>query len=219
MRRIPLICVLLAALLLLSLAGCEDASPVLAGTPTPAATPTPLPDPFSAEITAEPIPTDLLGNQILLDDHYFQYLSFGELRVYEYDDGTFLDGLCVNAFPLPLDGEVDSPEGFGRVQVSHYSLNDHVVEGLECLDIGVVEFQLGIDLGQDHFRRDIACRMPAHPVSEDNKPGLGPNGEIGCYRVFLIVARALADARGDVVAGFTRSPYHARLLPPRRWTS
>jgi len=75
--------------------------------PTPAATPTPLPDPFSAEITAEPVPTDLLGNQILQDDHYFQYLSFGELRVYEYDDGTFLDGLCVNAFPQPLDGEVD----------------------------------------------------------------------------------------------------------------
>ena len=104
MRRALLLLFALAALLLL---GCENAEPVLAATPTSAATPTPLPDPFSAEITAEPIPTDLLGNQILLDDHYYQYLSFGELRVYEYVDGTFLDGLCVNAFPQPLDGEVD----------------------------------------------------------------------------------------------------------------
>ena len=34
---------LLVVLMLFALAGCDDASPVLAGTPTPAATPTPLP--------------------------------------------------------------------------------------------------------------------------------------------------------------------------------
>ena len=101
--------IVLAAVVLMGfvLAGCEDAAPVLAGTPTPAATPTPLPEPFSAEITAEPLPTDALGNTIDGGDHYWQYLSFGALRVYEYDDGTFLDGICVNAYPLPLDGEVD----------------------------------------------------------------------------------------------------------------
>ena len=107
MKRILPILALLALLALLPLAGCEDATPVLAGTPTPAATPTPLPEPFSAEITAEPLPTDALGNPIGGDDHYWQYLSFGALRVYEYDDGTFLDGICVNAYPLQLDGEVD----------------------------------------------------------------------------------------------------------------
>ena len=105
MKRLLAIALLLT-LLLLPLAGCEDATPVLAGTPTPAATPTPLPDPFSAEITAAPLSTDALGNVIEGDDHYWQYLSFGALRVYEYDDGTFLDGICVNAYPLPLDGEV-----------------------------------------------------------------------------------------------------------------
>ena len=97
----------LAVFALLPFSACQNDTPVLAGTPTPAATPTPLPDPFTAEITAEPVPTDTLGNAILGDDHYFQYLSFGEMRVYEYGDGTFLDGLCVNAFPQPLDGEVD----------------------------------------------------------------------------------------------------------------
>jgi hypothetical protein len=107
MKRSLLIVLVAVALISLALAGCEDATPVLAGTPTPAATPTPLPEPFSAEITAEPLPTDALGNTIDIGDHYWQYLSFGALRVYEYDDGTFLDGICVNAYPLPLDGEVD----------------------------------------------------------------------------------------------------------------
>jgi carbamoyl-phosphate synthase small subunit len=41
----------------------------------------------------------------------------------------------------PLDEVVESPEGFGRVEVSHYSLNDQVVEGLRCLDIPAFSVQ------------------------------------------------------------------------------
>ncbi len=107
MMKRKLLPIWIVALLLLALAGCENATPVLAGTPTPAATPTPLPDPFTAEITAAPIETDVLGNEIDGENHYWQYLSFGALRIYEYDDGTFLDGICVNAYPLPLDGVVN----------------------------------------------------------------------------------------------------------------
>ncbi len=47
-------------------------------------------------------------------------------------------GFAVDA---PLEGESDSPEGFGRVRVSHISLNDQVVEGLECLDIPAFSVQ------------------------------------------------------------------------------
>lgn len=47
-------------------------------------------------------------------------------------------GFAVDA---PIDGEFESPAGFGRVQVSHYSLNDQVVEGLECLDIPAFSVQ------------------------------------------------------------------------------
>ena len=36
---------------------------------------------------------------------------------------------------------VDSPAGFGRVRVSHVSLNDDCVEGLECLDIPAFSVQ------------------------------------------------------------------------------
>ena len=32
-------------------------------------------------------------------------------------------------------------EGFGRVEVSHYDLNDNVVEGLNCLDIPAFSVQ------------------------------------------------------------------------------
>lgn len=47
-------------------------------------------------------------------------------------------GFAVDA---PIDGESQSPEGFGRVRVSHISLNDQVVEGLECLDIPAFSVQ------------------------------------------------------------------------------
>ncbi len=45
------------------------------------------------------------------------------------------------AVDMPVEGEVASPEGFGRVQVSHISLNDQVVEGIECLDIPAFSVQ------------------------------------------------------------------------------
>lgn len=97
---------LLAALLAAGLcSACVHVEPELVGTPTPPASPTPEPDPFQLELTAAPVETDQLGKRIETEDHYFRYyLSFGDLRVYEYGTGTFLDGVCVNAYPLPLDG-------------------------------------------------------------------------------------------------------------------
>jgi len=47
-------------------------------------------------------------------------------------------GFAVDA---PIDAELESPEGFGRVEVSHFSLNDNVVEGLNCLDIPAFSVQ------------------------------------------------------------------------------
>ncbi|MCS4276229.1 carbamoyl-phosphate synthase small subunit [Mycetocola sp. BIGb0189] len=45
------------------------------------------------------------------------------------------------AVDLPIEGSHESPEGFGQVEVSHYSLNDNVVEGLRCLDIPAFSVQ------------------------------------------------------------------------------
>ena len=47
-------------------------------------------------------------------------------------------GFAVDA---PIDGVLESPAGFGRVEVSHYSLNDQVVEGLRCLDVNAFSVQ------------------------------------------------------------------------------
>ncbi|NVM97928.1 glutamine-hydrolyzing carbamoyl-phosphate synthase small subunit [Arthrobacter sp. SDTb3-6] len=48
-------------------------------------------------------------------------------------------GFAVDA---PLEGATQAPEErFGRVQVSHISLNDQVVEGLSCLDIPAFSVQ------------------------------------------------------------------------------
>lgn len=47
-------------------------------------------------------------------------------------------GFAVDA---PIEGVLDSPAGFGRVEVSHYSLNDNVVEGLNCLDLNAFSVQ------------------------------------------------------------------------------
>ena len=45
------------------------------------------------------------------------------------------------AVDMPIEGVHDSRAGFGRVEVSHYSLNDQVVEGIRCLDINAFSVQ------------------------------------------------------------------------------
>jgi len=46
------------------------------------------------------------------------------------------------AVPGGENGEaVESPAGFGKVRVSHISLNDNCVEGLECLDLPAFSVQ------------------------------------------------------------------------------
>jgi carbamoyl-phosphate synthase small subunit len=47
-------------------------------------------------------------------------------------------GFAVDA---PLEGSVDSPNGYGLVEVSHVGLNDNVVEGLRALDIPAFSVQ------------------------------------------------------------------------------
>jgi carbamoyl-phosphate synthase small subunit len=47
-----------------------------------------------------------------------------------------------HGFAVKLDDEeAISPNGYGRVRVSHRGLNDNVVEGLECLDLPAFSVQ------------------------------------------------------------------------------
>ncbi|MGK9146996.1 glutamine-hydrolyzing carbamoyl-phosphate synthase small subunit [Plantibacter flavus] len=45
------------------------------------------------------------------------------------------------AVDLPIEGQHETPAGFGLAEVSHYSLNDEVVEGLNCIDIPAFSVQ------------------------------------------------------------------------------
>ena len=102
------LCTALLALLLAGSCGCVRMEAEIAGTPTPAASPTPLPEPFQVEITAAPVETDAMGRRMETENHFFTYyLSFGDMRVYEYDTGTFLDGVVVNSYLYPLKGSVN----------------------------------------------------------------------------------------------------------------
>lgn len=148
--------------------GCDNVEPVLYGTPTPAATPTPLPDAFHAEITAAPLPTDQLGKILADDDHYAQYLSFGELRVYEYGTGTFLDGVCINAYPLPLDGRMDIVYYTAEGKLCG-SGTIHNALGTTRLESGTnaiyAEISTDIDVREMDFVLEV--REVFQPISED----------------------------------------------------
>ena len=57
----------------------------------------------------------------------------GKVEVTSHNHGFAVDA--------PLDGPVQSPAGFGLVEVSHVNLNDNVVEGLRALEIPAFSVQ------------------------------------------------------------------------------
>jgi carbamoyl-phosphate synthase small subunit len=60
-------------------------------------------------------------------------VSTGRVEITAHNHGFAVDA--------PLHEVSESTEGFGRVEVSHYDLNDNVVEGLNCLDIPAFSVQ------------------------------------------------------------------------------
>ncbi|OAN40984.1 glutamine-hydrolyzing carbamoyl-phosphate synthase small subunit [Microbacterium sp. H83] len=66
-------------------------------------------------------------NQPVLDK------STGRVEITAHNHGFAVDA--------PLDGSFDSPNGYGKVEVSHVGLNDNVVEGLRALDIPAFSVQ------------------------------------------------------------------------------
>jgi carbamoyl-phosphate synthase small subunit len=59
--------------------------------------------------------------------------STGRVEVTSHNHGFAVDA--------PVGEPVESPAGFGRVEVSHVNLNDNVVEGLKALDIPAFSVQ------------------------------------------------------------------------------
>ncbi|MEV7694393.1 glutamine-hydrolyzing carbamoyl-phosphate synthase small subunit [Microbacterium sp. NPDC089189] len=59
--------------------------------------------------------------------------STGRVEITAHNHGFAVDA--------PLEGISDSPNGYGRVEVSHIGLNDNVVEGLRALDLPAFSVQ------------------------------------------------------------------------------
>ncbi len=79
-------------------------------------------------------------------------------------------GFAVDA---PVGEVLESPAGFGRVEVSHYSLNDNVVEGLRALDIPAFSVQYHPEAAAgphdsmylfDRFRDMVVARAEGRPL-------------------------------------------------------
>ena len=67
-----------------------------------------------------------------------------QVACFEFQSGKNVEITAQNhgfAVEAPLEGVIDSPAGFGSVEVSHFSLNDNVVEGLRALDIPAFSVQ------------------------------------------------------------------------------
>lgn len=79
-------------------------------TPEPQGTFFPLATPLTVsteQVTGELFPTDDIGVAILdTATHFYKYyVSFSELRVYEEDERSYLDAICINGYDKRLEGK------------------------------------------------------------------------------------------------------------------
>jgi carbamoyl-phosphate synthase small subunit len=93
-------------------------------------------------------------------------------------------GFAVDA---PVGQVLESPVGFGRVEVSHYSLNDNVVEGLRALDIPAFSVQYHPEAAAgphdsmylfDRFRDMVVARRAGEPLDTATADATTPAADI-----------------------------------------
>ncbi len=157
-------------LLILLLSGCvrQDAwlsYTAVHETPQPTATPaqtlSPTVEPIAIEaepVLGEDFHTDRKGIPILdKDTHYFTYyLAFTDMRIYEEDGYTYMDGVCTNSFDGTLTGEAsicfyDKDEklvGYGVI---------HTAEG--GLTLGVGANRIYAEILSEVDVQQLTCRI------------------------------------------------------------
>ena len=99
------------------------------------------------------------------------------MRVYEYSNGTFLDGVCINAFPTALDGRID---------IVYYTSNGklcgfgtlHNAQGTTRLESGTnaiyAEISTDIDVRMMDFTLEIKQALLPVDAQGTNAPQLTP---------------------------------------------
>lgn len=113
MNKKRAVTILIALALSAAFVGCSDTSPRLDPAVTAPALRSPVPftsapeptaTPGTADTTADPggNSCDALGNIITDAQHYRQYLSFSDIRIYEYGGDTFMDLTVNNSYPEAL---------------------------------------------------------------------------------------------------------------------
>ena len=130
----------------------------MAPTATPRETPAPTREPVP--LTVEPIQgeafhTDRKGIPILdSDTHYFTYyLSFSDMRVYEEDGYTYMDGICTNSF----DGTLT-----GRAQLCFYDADEKLV-GFG--DIHTADGELLLTVGTNRIYAEILSEVDVQQLT------------------------------------------------------
>ncbi len=140
--------------------------------PTPTAIHTPAPTQEPILMIVEPIQgenfhTDRKGIPILdKDTHYFiYYLAFSDLRIYEENGFTYMDGICTNSFDGTLTGEAricfyDKDQklvGYGTI---------HTAEGGLTLSVGTnrVYAEILSEVNVQQLTCQIEQLSPFNPV-------------------------------------------------------
>ncbi|MDL2257689.1 hypothetical protein LJC42_00835 [Eubacteriales bacterium OttesenSCG-928-K08] len=152
-------------LLVLLSAGCVSQRPTLSGESTPAPTPTPTPPAIVQSITQEP-ERDKNGNEIYdADTHFLRYISFENMRIYEYDDITMLDGACLNSYPEILIGtfEISYYDNNGT-RIAHAQLKVGEVENEIPSGSTLIYAQIDADTSLDKLSYTLAPLAPLKPV-------------------------------------------------------
>jgi carbamoyl-phosphate synthase small subunit len=83
-------------------------------------------------------------------------------------------GFAVDA---PIEGETQSPNGYGRVEVSHVGLNDNVVEGLRALDIPAFSVQYHPEAAAGPHDANYLFDRFAELVRQDQRSRLSERSE------------------------------------------
>ena len=154
-------------LLILLLSGCvrQDAwlsYTAVHETPQPTATPaqtlSPTVEPIAIEaepVLGEDFHTDRKGIPILdKDTHYFTYyLAFSDMRIYEEDGYTYMDGVCTNSF----DGTLT-----GRAQLCFYDADEKLV-GFG--DIHTADGELLLTVGTNRIYAEILSEVDVQQLT------------------------------------------------------
>ena len=133
MKGLRTLMIIWGIVLCMLLSSCASMRPTLLPSVTvpPTASPTPAP---MVEPTVDPTPEvtpsatsnaeniDALGNPITSADHFTNYITFGNIQVYEENGDTFVDCVAFNEYPEPIICAVDIVFYEGEEEVARAQL-------------------------------------------------------------------------------------------------